>query len=241
MTTPTLQNPLQNYQECHKTTQAQNVTFLPGQTACEKDEQINAFGPFESLLPRQNTCDQQLFPSLLDEILLSPQTTEQSDFGSFLDSVALTPTDLFFSPSISGNVLDDLFQQPFEMERSMSTYSASTLASPFAQPQDTGLGLSPVISEQSQVLSEQSLCVKPHQVLPPARKRGRKRKELELDHKELIAEIEDKRRRNTESARRNRIRRKTEMQNLQDENANLVKENAKLRQMLTSLGVPIPS
>jgi hypothetical protein len=239
LTTSTLQKPLQNHQECHET-QAQKVTFLPGQIACENDKLTTGFSPFETLLPRQNTCEKTLFPSLLDEMLLSPQTTEHSDFGSFLDSVALTPTDLFFSPTLGTNALDDLFQHPFEMERSMSTYSASTLASPFAAQPDPALGLSPVISEQSQYLSEQTLGVKPQQILPPARKRGRKRKELELDHQELIAEIEDKRRRNTESARRNRIRRKNELQDLQEENATLTKENAKLRQMLTSLGVQIP-
>jgi hypothetical protein len=220
LTTQTLYKPLQNYQECKKT--KDKHVFLAGEKTCENDNLTTA-----------------IWPSLLDEIL-SPQqtehsTTEHSDFGSFLDSVALPKTtnlDLFYSQ----NPLDNLFQQPFDMERSMSNYSASTLASPFALPEHN-LVLSPVTSEQSQftVVHPQA------QVVPPARKRGRKRKELELDHQELIAEIEDKRRRNTESARRNRIRRKNELQVLEDRNATLLKENAKLRQMLASLGVQIPS
>ena len=227
MTTRTTYKPLQNFQECNKT--KDKHVFLPGEKTCENDNLKTA-----------------IWPSLLDEMLLSPQqtensdfqSTEHSDFGSFLDSVALPKTtnlDLFFSQTPT---LDDLFQQPFDMERSMSTYSASTLASPFALPEHN-LALSPVTSEQSQFMAVQPPTQV--QVVPPARKRGRKRKELELDHQELIAEIEDKRRRNTESARRNRIRRKNELHDLEERNATLLKENAKLRQMLASLGVEIPS
>ncbi|KAJ3305513.1 hypothetical protein HDV03_001379 [Kappamyces sp. JEL0829] len=129
----------------------------------------------------------------------------------------VSPLDLFLDPQLASPFVDQTFEVP--MLRSFSTSSSATVPGALLTP-----AWSPV-----------TVSAPP----PPAESKSRKRKEQDMSHDELLNSVEDKRRRNTESARRSRAKKLERMQELEAQVNELSKENAKMKALLAKHGLRI--
>ena len=170
----------------------------------------------------KKTTDNSLFDELYNF------EADPIDLGSFLSTLTTPSCDMLSSPLESTVSMERSWSNttvcpsPFAMVP--NSISPATLCSPlfFASP-TLDSSLSSLQTVQEEVVPKMTSPVVPV---------SKKRQETEMNQEELQDLIADKRKRNTESARRSRERKASRLAELENENEMLRQENERLRKLL---------
>ena len=232
---------LQLLKQCTPTqTQATplDTLFLPLQNSCQTAN-LAQEAVVDTSMPLSISTEN--FFDFLDESAFSTEQVASSLFQTDLSSsVALAAvaalSDSAYGGSPNMQVASPSLFSPFA--------DASLVSSPllFSPSSDDSVSMTRTISNASTnstvtVAADQEVAQTTAKSTASSTRVGKKRRESTMSHQELVNAIEDKRKRNTESAARSRARKMQKMNELETIVDGLRAENDKLRALLASHGI----